>query len=125
MSVYILKLIIIPRFLPSYVIGYGEANGQTTTPFLAVMVKFAPEMTAASMVDVLVHHSGAFHVKIVTMTNVERDMDIVRSMGLATAMGIGAHTLNARFLPNISINSLVCFKLIYEYYHTMTLNQLF
>lgn len=103
-----------PIFLPSYV-GHGEAkiNGQTTTPFLAVMVKFAPEMTAASMADVLVHHSGAFHVNIATMTNVGREMDIVRSMGIATLMGIRA-PLNARFLPNIRINNLVCFKLIYE-----------
>ena len=109
-----IKLIIIPLFLPSYV-GHGEAkiNRQTTTPFLAVMVKFAPEMTAASMADVLVHHSGAFHVNIATMTNVGREMDIVRSMGIATLMGIRA-PLNARFLPNIRINNLVCFKLIYE-----------
>ena len=111
---YILKLIIIPLFLPSYVIGHGDTNGQTTTPFLAVMVKFAPKMTAAPVADVLVHHSGAFHVNIVTMTNVGRNMDIVRSMGLAIPIRSGAHTLNARFLPNIRINNLVCFKLIYE-----------
>ena len=77
------------------------------------MVTFAPKMTAAPVADVLVHHSGAFHVNIVTMTNVGRNMDIVRSMGLAIPIGRGAPTLNARFLPKLESISWYAFSLLY------------
>ena len=51
-------------------IGNTEQGLQTTIPFPAMMVKHAPEMTAAPVADVLVHRSHAFHVNIVIMTHV-------------------------------------------------------
>ena len=86
--------------------GTGK-SGQTTIPFPAVIMKLAPKMTAVLVVGVLVHRSDAFHVNIVTMGTVGRNMDIVRlkRIGLgkeiATPMGVGAQLINARFVPNI------------------------
>ena len=51
-------------------IGDTKQGLQTTIPFPAVMVKHAPEMTAAPVADVLAHRSHAFHVNIVIMTHV-------------------------------------------------------
>ena len=49
----------------------GETQGlQTTIPFPVMMVNHAPEMTAATVANVLVHRSHAFHVNIVIMTHV-------------------------------------------------------
>ena len=50
--------------------GDTKEDLQTTIPFPAVMVKHAPEMTAAREAHVLVHRSHAFHVNIVIMTHV-------------------------------------------------------
>lgn len=86
--------------------GTGK-TGQKTIPFPAVIIKLAPKMTAVLVVGVLVHRSDAFHVNIVTMGTVGRNMDIVRLARIgcrkenATPMGVGAQLINARFVPNI------------------------
>jgi len=89
------------------VIGGTGKSGQTTIPFPAEMMTLVPKMTAVLVAGVVVHRSVAFHVNIVTMRNVGRNMDIVRFPSTtggahATPMGVGAHLINARFVPNIS-----------------------
>lgn len=101
--------IIIPLFLPRNVLAGTGKSGQTTISFPAVMMTLAPKTTAVLVAGVVEHRSVAFHVNIVTMGNVERNMDIVRFTPLghgfpkkfATAMGVGAQLINARFVPNI------------------------
>ena len=101
--------ITIPLFLPRNVLAGTGKSGQTTISFPAVMMTLAPKTTAVLVAGVVEHRSVAFHVNIVTMGNVERNMDIVRFTPLghgfpqkfATAMGVGAQLINARFVPNI------------------------
>ena len=86
--------------------GDTKEDLQTTIPFPAVMVKHAPEMTAAPVADVLVHPSHAFHVNIVIMTHVVWNQDIAWLEILASPVEIEdgiIHARSGRSLPNTKI----------------------
>lgn len=102
--------IIITTFLPRNVIGGKGKSGQTTIPFPAVIITLAPRMTNVLVVIALVNRY-AFHVKIVTMGNVRRYMDIVRLLSMLVAENlkfaspmVSLFGIHARFVPNIRTN---------------------